>query len=220
MSIYVKPLGLYIGCGTDVNIMSKLSNELCSCIYMDSRPFTYNGDFVEGDIYSNTEILSQKYMKDFKQSANNEGFKKISIDGVYPHVYKNYNTNQLIYHYFNLSFPFRTIKNNFAANSDEIKKLINQLNGVSHLILIGYSPHYSIVKYIINPITFIGDDTTLYTDNMDNLLDNEKEKITTILQKNLYNVRHRFNKYIYFNKSNIRKEVTNYDNFILLTKSN
>lgn len=218
MSNYIKPLGLYIGCGTDISIMSKLSHELSSCIYVDSRPFTYYGDLVDINKYSNQDSISQKYMNDFTQNANKEGFIKISIDGVYPHVYKNYNTNQIIYHYFNLSFPIRTIKSNYAANEDEIKKFINQLQYVTHVIIIGFSPHYSLCKYIANQATFVGDHSTLYYENLDDLLEYEKDKITIILQKDLYNIRNRFHKYIYLDKNMKTHEVTDYNNFINLTK--
>lgn len=216
MAIYNKPLGLYIGCGTDINIMTLLSSDLSQCIYIDSQPISQYGDLLINN--KRIDSISYKYMVDFSKNANKEGFIKISIDGVYPHVYRNYNTNQEIYHYFNLSFPIYTILNNYAGNSDEIKKLINQLKYVSHLIVIGFSPDYSICKYFSNQVTFIGNNSTLYHDNLDDLLDYEKEKITIILQKNLHNIRNKFHKYIYFDKNMNRHNVSDYSNFIRLTK--
>ena len=158
-------------------------------------------------------------MVDFSKNANNAGFIKISIDGVYPPIYKNYNTNQELYHYFNLSFPIQTIKTNYAGNSDEMRKLVNHLHDVTHLIVIGYSPHYSICKYIKNKVTLIGNYSTLYHENLDDLLDYEKEKITIILQKDLHNVLSKFHKYIYFDKNMNRHVVSDYNSFITLSKN-
>lgn len=217
MTIYTKSLGLYIGCGVDINIMAHISCDVQQCIYIDSQPLTFYGNMeING---KSVDTISYKYMIDFSKNANNAGFIKISIDGVYPHVYKNYNTNQELYHYFNLSFPIQTIKTNYAGNSDEMKKLINQLNDVTHVIVIGFSPHYTLCKYISNQATFIGNHSTLYHENLDDLLDYEKEKITVILQKDLYNIRNKFNKYIYFDKNMNRHDVRDYASFINLTKT-
>jgi hypothetical protein len=217
MTIFNKPLGLYIGCGTDVNIMTQLGNEISQCIYIDSKPLTQYGELIINNECVDT--ISYKYMIDFSKNANNAGFIKISIDGVYPHVYKNYNTNQELYHYFNLSFPIQTVKTNYAGNSDEMKKLINQLKDVTHVIVIGFSPHYSLCKYITNQATFVGNHSTLYHENLDDLLDYEKEKITIILQKDLHNIRSKFHKYIYFDKNMNRHDVRDYASFINLSKT-
>jgi hypothetical protein len=215
MSIYNKPMGLYIGCGIDIQILTQLRYDISQCIYIDSQPFTCYGDILQNNL--TVDKINDKYMLDFSKNANKEGFIKISIDGVYPHVYKNYNTNQEIFHYFNLSIPMKTIKNNYAGNTDEIKKLINQLNYVTHIIVIGYSPHYSIFKYIVNNVTFVGNHSTLYNEKLDDLLNFEKDKITIVLQKNLYNIRNRINKYIYLDKNMKKHEVDDYNNFIKLT---
>jgi hypothetical protein len=216
MPIYNKPLGLYIGCGTDIDIMNLLHNDISQCIFIDSQPFTYYGDIKLNN--NPNDVVYQRYMLDFSKNAKECGFLKISIDGVYPHVYRNYNNNQEIYHYFNLSFPIHTIHNNYAANSDEIKKLINILKNVSHLIVSGYSPHYSICKFISNQAIFIGFNNTIYTENLSHLQDYEQEKITAILQKNVYNIRDKFHKYIYFDKNKMKHVVSDYDSFIRLTK--
>ena len=38
-----KNLGLYIGCGSDIEIMNLLKDEFLSCIYIDSKPMTAYG---------------------------------------------------------------------------------------------------------------------------------------------------------------------------------
>ena len=55
MTIYNKPLGLYIGCGTDVNIMTELSHDISQCIYIDSQPLTRYGELV-----TNNECVDTK----------------------------------------------------------------------------------------------------------------------------------------------------------------
>jgi hypothetical protein len=195
--------------------MTLLNNDFSQCIFIDSQPFTFYGDMYNNN--SPIDAISQRYMLDFRINAKKNGFIKISIDGVYPHIYRNFNTNQEIYHYFNLSFPIHSIQNNKAGNSDEIKKLIHHLKNVTHLIVIGFSPHYTIWKYISNQVTFIGDHNTLYQENLNDLLDYEKEKITIILQKDLHNIRSKFCKYVYFDKYKNRHDVSDYTSFINLT---
>ena len=204
-----KNLGLYIGCGSDIQIMSLLKEEFLSCIYIDSQPMTRYGGLKNID-----EEYSQRYMIKFKNEANSNGFIKISLDGVYPHVYRNYETNQEIFHYFNLTFPIYQKRTHHTANVDEIKALKYKLRSVTHLIVIGFSPHYSIIQYIGNNVTFIGDNSTLYKDNLEDLLPYEYEKIIIILQKNMYGIRNKIKNYIYFDKDNTRKDVQTYDEFI------
>jgi len=214
--MYNKPVGLYIGCGTDFRIMSRLLNDIHECIYIDSQPLTRYGDLYHN--YRVGDDISNNYMIAFRENANNAGFTQISIDGIYPHVYRNYNTSQQIYHYFNMCFPIYTMKTNYAGNIDEIRKLIQKLTSVTHLIVQGYSPHYSIFKYLSNQVCFVGDHDTLYTEKLDDLLQYEYDKITIVLQKNLYNIRNRINKYIYFDKNMNRHELANYDEFIYKTQ--
>ena len=204
-----KNLGLYIGCGTDIEIMSLLKDEFLSCIYIDSKPMTAYGDLKNID-----EEFSQQYMIDFKNEANKYGFIKISLDGVYPHVYLNYETNQEIFHYYNLTFPIYQKNSHHTLNKDQIKQLKYKLRGVSHLIVIGFSPDYSILNCIVGNVTLIGNNSTLYKENLDDLLPYEHDKIIIVLQKNLYNVRNKIKNYIYFDRNNVRNEVDTYDEFI------
>ena len=205
-------LGLYIGCGTDLEILSKLP-EIGRCIFIDSMPLTGYGDLYHNK-RDDINDISKTYMVQFHESARKAGFRKINLDGTYPHVYRNYNSCQEIYHYFNLSFPIYSIKTNYAGNKDEITKLIHQLKRVNYLIVIGYSPNYRIFKYIYNQVCFVGDYTTVYKDNLDDLLSYEYDKITNILQKNQMNLRDKINSYIYFDKNDNKCSFTSYDDFI------
>ena len=209
MNQHNKNLGLYIGCGIDIEIMNLLKDEFLSCIYIDSRPMT-----AYGDLKNINEEYSQRYMIDFKNEANKNGFIKISLDGVYPHVYRNYETEQEIFHYYNLTFPIYQKTTHHTLNKDQIKQLKYKLRGVTHLVVIGFSPDYSILNYIINNVTLVGNYSTLYTDNLEDLLPYELDKITIILQKNMYNIRTKIKNYIYFDKNSIRKDAISYEEFI------
>jgi len=213
-------IGLYIGCGTDFEIVSRLP-ELNTCIYIDSRPLTEYGELYNNTCQDVVDIpVSKTYMAEFHQNARRYGFIKTNIDGTYPHVYRNYETSQEIYHYFSLSFPIYTVKTNYAGNRDELTKLIHQLKRVTHLIVIGYSPHYSVFKYITNSrVCLVGNHSTIYKDDLDNLLPYEHDKITNILQReqNQHNQRKlqdRIEKYIYFDKGGNRFTFSSYDEFI------
>lgn len=220
-------VGLYIGCGTDFEIMSRLP-ELNMCIYIDSRPLTEYGELYNNNTCQDVLDIpvSKTYMAEFHQNARRYGFIKTNIDGTYPHVYRNYETSQEIYHYFSLSFPIYTVKTNYAGNRDELTKLIHQLKRVTHLIVIGYSPHYSVFKYITNSrVCLVGDHSTIYKDDLDNLLPYEHDKITNILQRERErdqpqhtqkqpNLQSRIEKYIYFDKGGNRFTFSYYDEFI------
>ena len=219
--------GLYIGCGTDVKIMTKLP-ELNACIYIDSQPLTEYGELYNNNNNNNNNTndvsdipVSKTYMAQFYQNARKHGFIKTNIGGTYPHVYRNYETSQDIYHYFNLSFPINTVKTNYAGNIDELTKLMHQLTRVTHLIVIGYSPHYSVFKHIPNRVCLIGDYTTVYKDDLDALLPYEHDKITNILQREHEqrdheepNLQTKIEKYIYFDKSGTRIVFSSYAEFI------
>ena len=226
--------GLYIGCGTDFEIMTKLP-ELTACIYIDSRPLTAYGELYNynNNSSSNNENkdvsdipVSTTYMTQFYQNARNYGFIKTTVDGTYPHVYRNYATSQDVYHYYNLSFPIYTVKTNYAGNRDELTKLMHQLKRVTHLIVIGYSPHYSVFKHFANRVCLVGDYTTVYKDDLDALLPYEHDKITNILQRDHEqreqrdqqrerpNLQNKIEKYIYFDKSGTRLVFSSYAEFI------
>jgi hypothetical protein len=213
-------IGLYIGCGTDFEIMTKLP-ELNACIYIDSRPLTAYGELYKNNKSQDVSDIpvSKTYMAQFHQNARNYGFIKTSVDGTYPHVYRNYETSQDVYHYYNLSFPIYTVKTNYAGNRDELTKLMHQLKHVTHLIVIGYSPHYSVFKHIANRVCLIGDYTTVYKDDLCALLPYEHNKITNILQREHEqqqrpNLQSKIEKYIYFDKSGARLVFSSYAEFI------
>ena len=208
--------GLYIGCGTDFEPTEHLRN-VRKFIFIDSQPLTSHGDLYQAFTPQDKfEFYNKNYMNEFMNASTNAGFQKISIDGIYPHVYKNYNTNQEVYHYYSLCFPIISFKNNPTASQDEILKLIYQIKQVTHLIVRGYSPNYIIFRYIQKPVIFVAYDDTVYLENLNNLLPSERKKITVLLQLN--ECRQHISNYIYLRKDS-KIIFTDYDNFIGYVKS-
>lgn len=208
--------GLYIGCGTDFKPTADLKH-VRTFIFVDSQPLTPHGDLHQSFTpRDKVEFYNKSYMKDFSLAARAAEFQKISLDGMYPHVYKNFNTNQEVFHYFSLCFPVHSLKMHETANSDEISKLFSRLNQVSHLIVRGYVPHYMIFRYILNPVVFVAYDDTVYSEVIGNLLPYERNKITALLQQNhcRTNVAH----YVYVKKNGQQKTLLNYDEFIRETE--
>lgn len=208
--------GLYIGCGTDFEPASHLPH-VRKFIYIDSQPLSSHGDLYQAFTpQDKLEFFSKSYMPNFSKAATEAGFQKISIDGVYPHVYKNYNTNQEVFHYFSLCFPIHSVKSNYTANNDEILKLISCFKQVSHLIVRGYIPKYNIFRYFLKPVVFVAFDDTIYSENLNNLLPSERNKITALLQQNQY--RQYISNYIYLRKNRLAETFPNYNDFIEQTK--
>lgn len=227
--VIMSTVGLYIGCGTDFEIMARIP-ELNACIYIDSRPLTEYGELYKNNKSQDVSDVpvSKTYMAEFHQNARKCGFIKTNIDGTYPHVYHNYETSQEVYHYFNLSFPIYTLKTNYAGNRDELTKLIHQLKRVTHLIVIGYSPHYSVFKYFTSSVCFVSDHSTIYKDDLNDLLPYEHDKITNVLQiecerrqqsSSKTNLQNKIEKYIYFDKGGTRFTFSSYQQFIDKTVS-
>lgn len=201
---------LYIGCGIDfdpVKILSSVRN----FIFIESLPYSDNGDMYKLLKIKNN-YYNKSYMLEFSKKANEAGFYKISIDGVYPHVYKNYNTHQQVYHYFSLIFPFVSIKMNNYADKDEIDRLIYLFNSVHYLIVRRYQPHHSIFKYILKPVNIVSYSDTIWKENTNELLDYEKDKIHIFLQNGL--LRNHILDYYYIKNSGIIEKYNCYDDFI------
>jgi hypothetical protein len=208
--------GLYIGCGTDFEPTEHLRN-VRKFIFIDSQPLTSHGDLYQAFTPQDKfEFFNKNYMNEFMNAATSAGFQKISIDGIYPHVYKNFNTHQEVYHYYSLCFPILSFKNNPTASQDEILKLIYQIKQVTHLIVRGYSPNYIIFRYIPKPVVFVAYDDTVYGEKINNILPYERKKITVLLQQN--QCRNNISEYIYIS-NNIKETFQNYDDFIYKTKN-
>lgn len=209
--------GLYIGCGTDFEPTAHLTY-VSKFIFIDSRPLSSYGDLYQAFTPQDKhDFYSTSYMPNFSKAATEAGFQKISIDGVYPHVYKNFNTNQEVFHYFSLCFPIHSVKSNHTANKDELLKLFSCFNQVSHLIVRGYIPYCNIFRYFLKPIIFVAFDDTIYSENLNNLLPYERNKINVLLQQNQY--RQYFSSYMFIKtNSNTHQTVKTYDEFVYQTK--
>jgi hypothetical protein len=206
---------LYIGCGTDFDPVAHLQTDVSSFIYVDSQPLTRYGDLYQAFMpHEKMETYNKTYMRDFGIAAECAGFKKISLDGVYPHVYKNSATDQIVYHYFSLCFPIQSFKQNPAANQKELTRLVFLLNHVTHLVVRKYVPNYNLLRYFLRPLVFVGYDDTIYVEDSCKLLPYERNKITSRLQKGEY--QDRFSKYIYVKTENNQQIQTfTYSEFVL-----
>lgn len=205
---------LYIGCGTDFDPVCDLQTTVSRFIYVDSQPLTGCGDLYQAFTPEDKFVTYRKtYMRDFASAAESAGFKKISLDGVYPHVYKNCNTEQEVYHYFSLCFPIQSFKQNHAASKEELTRLVFLLNYVTHLVVRGYVPTCNIFRYFLRPVVFVGYDDTIYVEKLSALLPYERNKITALLQQGQH--RDRFSKYIYVKKSTSEQlHASTYTDFI------
>ena len=205
---------LYIGCGTDFDPVADLQTNVSKFIYVDSQPLTECGDLYQAFTPEDKMWTYRKlYMRDFASAAECAGFQKISLDGVYPHVYKNSITNQEVYHYFSLCFPIQSFKYNHAASKEELTRLVFLLNHVTHLVVRKYVPNINIFRYFLHPIVFVGYDDTIYVEAHSALLPYERNKITAQLQQGQY--RDRFSKYIYVKKSiNEELHASSYTDFV------
>jgi len=205
---------LYIGCGTDFDPVADLQTNVSKFIYVDSQPLTECGDLYQAFTPEDKMWTYRKlYMRDFASAAECAGFQKISLDGVYPHVYKNSITNQEVYHYFSLCFPIQSFKHNHAASKEELTRLVFLLNHVTHLVVRKYVPNINIFRYFLHPIVFVGYDDTIYVEAHSALLPYERNKITAHLQQGQY--RDRFSKYIYVKKSiNEELHASSYTDFV------
>jgi hypothetical protein len=208
---------LYIGCGTDFDPVVDLCNDVYKFIYIDSQPLTQYGDLYQAfsPIEKSKEYV-KSYMHHFIAEAEKTGFKKISLDGVYPHTYKNFSTNQEIYHYFSLCFPIQTFKHNPVANKEELLRLVFLMNQVTHLVIRAYVPNVNLFRYFLRPIIFIGYDDTVYVEKLSTLLPYERNKITSLLQQNQY--RDRFSKYVYIQSSLVDRPKLHFPTYEMFAK--
>jgi hypothetical protein len=206
---------LYIGCGTDFDPVADLQSTVSRFIYVDSQPLTECGDLYQACTPQEKMWTYRKtYMRDFAGAAESAGFQKISLDGVYPHVYKNSTTNQEVYHYFSLCFPIQSFKQNHAASKEELTRLVFLLSSVTHLVVRKYVPNINIFRYFLRPIVFVGYDDTIYVETLSALLPYERNKITAHLQQGQY--RDRFSKYIYASTVQKREQIyaSTYNEFV------
>jgi hypothetical protein len=198
---------VYIGCGTDFDLLSELK-QIKNFIYIDSQPKSEYG-YIEFD----TGYFHRKnYMTNFSENID-KSFIKVNLAPSYPDVYLNFVTDQTLYHYYNLPFPWTNKIFQSIITKDDIKKLINLLGSTTHLVIKGYNPDTKIFKYFNNnQITLITDKNTYYPPLASNIL----------LEKNIYPEDvNKVTSDLYLNTNNLQKrikEILYFDNKILLNK--
>jgi hypothetical protein len=206
---------VYIGCGTDFDLLSKLP-QIKEFIYIDSQPKSEFG-YIEFD----TGYFHRKnYMKDFSENID-KSFKKINIVPSYPDVYFNFLTDQTLYHYYSLPFPWTNRIFQYNITRDDIKKLTNLLGNTTHLVIKGYNPSTKIFKYFNNnQITLITDKNTYYPSNINKLDDEDINNVTTDLLLNTNNIQKRIKEILYFDDKSLLDTYKTYNELLYNNKIN
>ena len=200
---------VYIGCGTDFDLLSKLP-QIKEFVYVDSKPKSEFG-YIE---YDTGYFHRKNYMKNFSENID-KSFIKVNLIPSYPDVYFNFSTDQTLYHYYNLPFPWTSRIFQYSITKDDIKKLKNLLDNTTHLVIKGFSPSTKIFKYFNkNQITLITDKNTYYPSNITKLDSEDLDKVTTDLFLNTNNIQKRIKEILYFDDKTFINSYKSYIEFL------
>jgi hypothetical protein len=200
---------VYIGCGTDFDLLSKLP-QIKEFIYIDSQPKSEFG-YIE---YDTGYFHRKNYMKNFSENID-KSFIKVNLIPSYPNIYFNFSTDQTLYHYYSLPFPWTSRIFQYSITKDDIKKLKNLLGNTTHLVIKGYSPSTKIFKYFNkNQITLITDKNTYYPSNINKLDSEDLDKVTTDLFLNTNNIQKRIKEILYFDDKTFINSYKSYIEFL------
>ena len=200
---------VYIGCGTDFDLLSKLP-QIKEFVYIDSQPKSEFG-YIE---YDTGYFHRKNYMKNFSENID-KSFIKVNLIPSYPNIYFNFSTDQTLYHYYSLPFPWTSRIFQYSITKDDIKKLKNLLGNTTHLVIKGYSPSTKIFKYFNkNQITLITDKNTYYPSNFNKLDSEDLDKVTTDLFLNTNNIQKRIKEILYFDDKTFINSYKSYIEFL------
>ena len=153
-------------------------------------------------------------MKNFSENID-KSFIKVNLIPSYPNIYFNFSTDQTLYHYYNLPFPWTSRIFQYSITKDDIKKLKNLLGNTTHLVIKGYSPSTKIFKYFNkNQITLITDKNTYYPSNFNKLDSEDLDKVTTDLFLNTNNIQKRIKEILYFDDKTFINSYKSYIEFL------
>ena len=200
---------VYVGCGTDFDLLSKLP-QIKEFVYIDSQPKSEFG-YIE---YDTGYFHRKNYMKNFSENID-KSFIKVNLVPSYPDVYFNFSTDQTLYHYYSLPFPWTSRIFQYSITKDDIKKLKNLLGNTTHLVIKGFSPSTKIFKYFNkNQITLITDKNTYYPSNITKLDSEDLDKVTTDLFLNTNNIQKRIKEILYFDDKTFINSYKSYIEFL------
>jgi hypothetical protein len=171
----IKMSAVYIGCGLDINTIQSLDSIIHHFIYIDSLPYSENGDiFVKNNIKLRERgyipvFIHMMYEIGYTLKEIPEWFHKFEKNwGTYittciskPNVYKKIvktpmpiylsflKGDTLVECYFNTPFP--KISN----------ELLGKIARAKYLIAIGHHPHFSILD-MMDKFTLVGNTSTCY----------------------------------------------------------
>ena len=200
---------VYVGCGTDFDLLSKLP-QIKEFVYIDSQPKSEFG-YIE---YDTGYFHRKNYMKNFSENID-KSFNKVNIVPTYPDVYFNFSTDQTLYHYYSLPFPWTSRIYQYSITKDDINKLTNLLGNTTHLVIKGYNPSTKIFKYFNkNQITLITDKNTYYPGNINKLDSEDLDRVTTDLFLNKNNIQKRIKEILYFDDKTFINSYKSYIEFL------
>ena len=149
---------LYIGCGYDLLPVNTLKH-IPEWTLIDGNPCkTYSSkeqiDNINGNKDDDRIIMLMNHIEKFVSLYSNIGFEQVKVDYNFRKCeLKNKTTNQYINYYFNTRFePTEKLS----------KEIIDNIKQTDAIVIIGYAPHYSLLKYLNNKTVFIGSSSTYY----------------------------------------------------------
>ena len=212
-------LALYIGAGLDLKLIKSIP-QIKNFIYIDSQPNSEFGieeywqrdpSYIFNCFCPNYGPLVNDYFKpqfvtDLKKTAYIENMTLVTEE-VNKKLTFNYK-DQTIQYFINLSIP------------EHIDIIKNDIQNFNHLIISGFDPHSSILKYTEKPITFWGNINTIYnTPIYNNCLSVNNNKDTILYRLNYESLFEKnFNKF-YFIENNTRISCFRYwENYFIFSK--
>lgn len=161
---------VYIGCGIDFYPVERIP-DIEKFIYIDSLPQSQYGH--KGYV---TGINSKKYYLDIFRKNVPTKFCKINMEKTYPDIYKNYNTGQEIYHYYNLPFPWNSIISQKNITMKEMELLSFLIRQATHLVVSNHDPHVDILTLLPRKFILVTSYNSSYPTKEESSLEQELEE--------------------------------------------
>ena len=154
---------LYIGAGTDFEILKNTQLNIELYFFVDSQPRSEYGDVdskcCERPNFIKTikqKLKAYGYTKvkryEFRALCTNrkKSSKKYHCDGAI--IFRNKNYSKFLYYFYSTTFP-----------NDEDHPIYDFIKKSNVLFVSGHEPESNVIQHMHKPITFIGSDTTHFS---------------------------------------------------------